>query len=185
MANKSFYEEELNRERQKVTNEENLNLSNKNLKKYTLVALGALVLGLNIYGVSKYVNKPTEPSFESDYAYSFDINETDWCEPIENVRYLAPNGYTLEYIDGVPKAVKTTISYANVTTITNSEGVITYSAPTGYSIENRDGQLVAVKQEKEIVDVVTVTEYSAPEGYMLIGDKCFKINETENKTKGR
>ena len=39
--------------------------------------------------------------------------------------------------------------------------------------------------EKIVINATAVYEIAAPEGYVLIGDKCFKLNETEEKTKGR
>jgi len=92
--NKSFYEKELKRE--KVGKVEETNLTERKIKKYSLVALTVLVAGLNIYGINKYLKESKEPEFTSDYAYSFDIDETEWCEPIIVTRYYAPAGYILE-----------------------------------------------------------------------------------------
>lgn len=173
--------------KKKVIKSEEANLSTKKLKTYALYAGLILVIGLNAYGVGKYLHdtEPKKPDFQSDYAYTFDINETEWCEPIENTQYFAPAGYTLTWIDGKPYAVKETESYTSVITITNEAGTTTYAAPEGYRLEYRDGKPYAVKTSTEYADVVTSTQYVAPAGYVLIGDKCFKLNETEEHTKGR
>lgn len=170
-------------EKKKITKSEEANLSTKKLKTYALYAGLILVIGLNAYGIGKYLHdtEPKKPEFQSDYAYAFDINETEWCEPIENTQYFAPTGYTITWIDGKPVAVKESKTYSSVTTITNSEGNIIYTAPEGYALEYQNGKPVAVKYNKEYANVVTSTQYVAPAGYVLIGDRCFKIDETKGK----
>jgi len=82
---RNYYEEELVRHNRKM----------RKLKDIALAVLLAGVVALNGYGIYKYFNQPA-PKPESDYAYGFDIDETDWCEPIYTVRYVAPSGYTLD-----------------------------------------------------------------------------------------
>ncbi len=79
---RNYYEEELVRHNRKM----------KKLKDIALAVLLAGVIALNGYGLYKYFNQP-EKTPNSDYAYGFDIDETDWCEPITVVRYVAPEGF--------------------------------------------------------------------------------------------
>ena len=90
--------EEVNVYGEKVKKEEEANYTEAKIKRAALVALSVLVIGINALGIAKYIKTttPKEPDYTSDYAYGFDINETDWCEPIAEKRYIAPAGYILE-----------------------------------------------------------------------------------------
>ena len=80
----------------KVTSVENANYSEKKLKTIALSALLVGVIALNGYGIAKWLKPTPKEEFKSDYAYGFDINEADWCEPNKTIRYVAPAGFILE-----------------------------------------------------------------------------------------
>ena len=54
-----------------------------------------------------------------------------------------------------------------------------YFAPAGWTLSGT----TATRYITETRSADTITTYSAPEGYILIGDKCYKIVEPEEKTK--
>ena len=162
------------------------------LKTRALAILLAGVVGLNAYGIYKWAkNTPEQPEKP---AISYDVNE--YVEPIEEVRYVVPEGYTLEYIDGVPVAVKRTTETIQATahviytapegyildgdkcinpadgTVIDAKSITVYSAPSGWTLDGAKCTRTII----ETADVATVTTYAAPEGYILIGDKCYKID---------
>lgn len=162
------------------------------LKTRALAILLAGVVGLNAYGIYKWAkNTPEQPE---QPAISYDVNEC--VEPIEKIQYVVPAGYSLEYIDGVPVAVKRTTETMPATvhkmytapsgyilngdkcinpvdgTEISATVVTTYSAPSGWTLDGTKCTRTIV----ETANVATVTTYAAPEGYILVGDKCYKIN---------
>ena len=155
----------------------------KRLKNIALSVLVAGVLALNGYGIYKNMTKP-EPIITDEYGITYEFDENDWVEPIVNTRYVVPSGYSLTWIDGAPYAVKDTKVYGNITTYTTEDGKTTYAAPSGFMLAYENGQPVAVKLTRTTVDVATVQEYSAPEGFVLVGDKCYRIVD-QVKGKGK
>ena len=148
----------------------------KRLKNIALSVLVAGVLALNGYGIYKNITKP-EPIITDEYGITYEYDEKDWVEPTVNTRYVAPAGYTLTWIDGAPYAIKDTKVYGNITTHTAEDGKTIYTAPAGFMLAYENGQPVAVKLTRTTMSPATVQEYSAPERYVLVGDKCYRIVE--------
>ena len=88
----------------------------------------------------------------------------------------APSGYTLEGTKCV-RTVKT-VSYLLVKQH-EENGQVTYSVPEGYTLEYIGGKPAATRYETQAINATARTTYEAPEGYILIGNKCYKIVEPE------
>ncbi|MBQ4031029.1 MAG: hypothetical protein II625_04670 [Bacilli bacterium] len=144
----------------------------KRLKTRALAVLLAGVIGLNAYGIYKWAKNSPEPTKEPSISYDV----TDCVEPEVVTRYVAPSGYTLTWIDGVPYAIKEITTKVSPTKVQTEDGKTIYTAPAGYVLTTIDGEPVAVSTEKIMISPSVVTEYKAPEGYILVGDKCYKID---------
>ena len=139
----------------RVTGEEQLYMAKKAIEKARLLALLSIVLGLS----SLSLGVTNMVMHQTDDYMGTEYYKYQTAEPVEETQYTAPAGYTLEYRNGEAYAVKHVIRTEPGTNET--------------------------KTTTEVRAADTVTTYSAPEGYILIGDKCYKIVEPEEKTKGR
>ena len=112
---------------------------------------------------------------EDEYGNSINIEEE--ADPIATTRYSAPEGFVLS------GTICTKKEYCEPTA-TTINGKTVYTVPQGYALEYVDGKPRGVKTVT--CNATATTTYSAPEGYVLIGNKCYKVEApTEEKTKGR
>ena len=173
---KSFYEQEKEVERQKVTEQKPAFFNKETLKRVSLIGLSVIVGIMISKGISKST-KQTEPVYETTMGYEYTYDEFDVVDPIEHIAYVAPSGYTLQG----DKAVKRVTSFIQAKEKKDKEGNIYYELPEGYTLVYIDDMACGQKTTEEIIDAATVTTYEAPEGYILIGDKCYKIVREEKE----
>jgi len=139
----------------KVTGVEPLYMVEEAIERAKLLGLLAIVTGL----ISLGLNITNIVMHQTDDYMGTEYYKYQTAEPVEETQYTAPAGYALEYRNGEAYAVKHVIRTESGTNET--------------------------KATTEVRRADTVTTYSAPEGYILIGDKCYKIVEPEEKAKGR
>ena len=154
----------------RVTNiEENAYEQESKLKKAALIALSALLIaaGTNYY---MYNYATVETDGVEYYRYQT-------VEPIEGTTYSLPTGGVLTSRNGEPIGE----IRVNATTIHTEDGKTVYTVPSGYSLKQENGMIYGVRYVKP---TETVT-YRAPEGYILVGDKCHKIVEPVERVKGK
>ena len=123
----------------------NLDINWKNVKK-TIAAGAALIIvtGGVLLG-SKLVNDAkTNNNGQQNYAI---INDE-----IEDYSYSAPDGYTLEVINGKVFDVKRDKETKDLIKVMTSDGKITYRAPNGFYIEgDKAVRIIKTIMEPDIV----------------------------------
>ena len=150
--------------------EDNAYETESKLKKAALIGLSALLIamGTNYY---MYNHATVETDGVEYYRYQT-------VAPIERTTYSLPSGGILTSRNGEPIGE----IRINATVTQNEEGKTVYTLPAGYSLERKDGKVYGVRY----VEPLETVTYEAPEGYVLVGDKCYKMVEqevTNGKTK--
>lgn len=99
--------------------------------------------------------------------------------------YTAPVGFTIQREDGKVVASKTITETIAPTATTDENGKTIYTAPEGFTLQNTEEKVIAVKETTERVAPIATTVYTAPEGYVLIGNRCYKILYPEEENAKR